>query len=342
MNWWRTSSRRRDGIADWIDNCMNDDNTDQADGNDDGIGDACRRFANIRTPSSNLTVQTGSQVLFSSIVVTDPPSVPILPLSYLWDFDGAHPNSTLANPGLLTLSVPGSYTVSLTVTDAALTSTPADTRVITVQGVPVVTVSVNGPYFAAEGEPVHMAASAESTGGTPESFDWNFGDLTAGGSGTATMHVYAQQGSYGVTVTVTDGVGTTGSESTTAEISDTVPAPNFGHAQGIEPLEVVFADLTTSHDAIVSWSWDFGDSTPPSVEQNPMHVFPAPDVYVVTLTTVDGDGSVASVSRNVAVDVAPIPALSPWSMVFLVVFLTAAMWWLAFTSGGRRARPFTS
>jgi PKD repeat protein len=332
-----------DGVPDWIDNCMNDANADQLDGNDDGIGDACRRFANIRTPSSNLTVQTGSQVLFTSIVVTDPPTPPVLPLSYLWEFDGAHADSTLPAPGLLTLNAPGVYTISLTVTDATLTSVPADVRVVTVQGVPLVTMSValDGPYVAAEGEAVHMAAAAESMHGTPEVFAWNFGDLTPAGSGTALTHVYAQQGSYDVTVTVMDDVGAMASESTTAEIADTAPAPNFDHAPGIEALEVLFADLSTAHDGIASWSWDFGDDTPPSADQHPVHVFPAPDVYVVSLTTVDGDGTVASASRHVAVGVTPIPVLSLWSAIFLGVLLAAAMWWLALTQG-RRARPEAS
>jgi PKD repeat protein len=186
-----------------------------------------------------------------------------------------------------------------------------------------------------------MIASAESTGGTPETFEWSFGDLSALASGAATLHAYAQQGSYDVTVTVVDDIGTMGSGSTTAEIADTAPAPNFDHTPGIEPLEVVFADLSTAHDGITSWSWDFGDDTPPSAEQHPAHVFPAPDVYVVSLTTVDGDGTVASASLHVAVGVTPIPALSLWSAIFLGVLLAAALWWLALTQG-RRARPEAS
>ncbi|MEI9908607.1 MAG: PKD domain-containing protein [Bacteroidota bacterium] len=34
----------------------------------------------------------------------------------------------------------------------------------------------------------------------------------------------------------------------------------------------------------VSWSWDFGDGSPVSTLQNPVHTFPALGPYNVTLT----------------------------------------------------------
>ncbi len=204
----------------------------------------------------------------------------------------------------------------------------------------LLTASADGPYVAAEGDPVHMAVSAESADGTsatPEHVQWRFGDRTPARSGTATMHVYAQQGIYDVTVTVVDDAGTTARDATTAAIADTAPAPDFDHGPGIEPLEVVFTDLSTAHDGIVSRSWDFGDGTTGSAERNPVHVFPAANVYQVTLTTVDGDGTVASISRQVAVGIESIPALSPWSIAVLVTLLATAIRGLAFRSRARGA-----
>ena len=45
MNPIRVSDEDDDGIADDDDNCVNDANTDQADSNNDGVGDACETSA---------------------------------------------------------------------------------------------------------------------------------------------------------------------------------------------------------------------------------------------------------------------------------------------------------
>ncbi|MFH0731978.1 MAG: PKD domain-containing protein [Candidatus Omnitrophota bacterium] len=57
---------------------------------------------------------------------------------------------------------------------------------------------------------------------------------------------------------------------------------------GTAPLRVEFTD--TSSDSAVSWQWDFGDETPISTEQNPVHVYQSVGEYTVTLTVTDQDG----------------------------------------------------
>lgn len=47
-------------------------------------------------------------------------------------------------------------------------------------------------------------------------------------------------------------------------------------------LVVTFTD--TSRGSPTSWQWDFGDSTPSSTQQNPVHAYSAAGTYVVTLT----------------------------------------------------------
>ena len=93
-----------DGYDDSIDNCMNGANTMQDDANGDGIGDACLRHANIVRPVSNVRLFVGGDIHFSS-VETELWSGS--PMTYLWDFMGAAPNSTAASPGDLTFNVVG-------------------------------------------------------------------------------------------------------------------------------------------------------------------------------------------------------------------------------------------
>ncbi|MBP7431087.1 MAG: PKD domain-containing protein, partial [Candidatus Hydrogenedentes bacterium] len=60
---------------------------------------------------------------------------------------------------------------------------------------------------------------------------------------------------------------------------------------GDAPLEVRFTDLSKSGVyQFETWVWDFGDGSPVSYEQNPVHVYEETGVYTVTLTvTTDVD-----------------------------------------------------
>jgi PKD repeat protein len=82
--------------------------------------------------SRDLTIYAGDFVSFSG-TGSDPDNN--VPLSYLWQFGAGSgiPDSTLQDPGLVQFNVPGTYTVSFTVTDSLGLSDPTPaTRVVTV------------------------------------------------------------------------------------------------------------------------------------------------------------------------------------------------------------------
>ncbi len=54
-------------------------------------------------------------------------------------------------------------------------------------------------------------------------------------------------------------------------------------------LVVTFTD--TSSGSPTSWQWDFGDGTPISNQQNPVHAYSAPGTYVVTLAARNSIGT---------------------------------------------------
>ncbi|MDI9633253.1 MAG: S8 family serine peptidase, partial [Methanolinea sp.] len=60
-------------------------------------------------------------------------------------------------------------------------------------------------------------------------------------------------------------------------------------ARGVRPLAVQFTDLSTN--APTSWEWDFGDGTPNSTEQHPVHTYERAGNYTVTLTVANSYGS---------------------------------------------------
>jgi PKD repeat protein len=84
----------------------------------------------IDAPATNVTIMAGQSVSFAGIG-TDPDGH--LPLTFLWTFGGGAPNATVEDPGVVTFSTPGTYTVTFTVTDSLGLADPTpDSRVIVV------------------------------------------------------------------------------------------------------------------------------------------------------------------------------------------------------------------
>ena len=117
----------------------------------------------INTPSSDLTVQAGDSVTFTG-TGTDPDGH--TPLTYLWTFGGAAPNSTVEDPGGVLFANAGLYTVTLTVRDSQGVADPTPaTRVITV--------SLPGGVVAIEARVTNALDDAEedSAGGVAQNPD---------------------------------------------------------------------------------------------------------------------------------------------------------------------------
>jgi hypothetical protein len=84
----------------------------------------------IDSPAMNMTIRAGQSVTFAG-TGSDPDAH--LPLTFLWTFGGGAPNSTAEDPGAVTFSTRGSYTVTFTMIDSLGLADPTpDTRVITV------------------------------------------------------------------------------------------------------------------------------------------------------------------------------------------------------------------
>jgi PKD repeat protein len=80
-------------------------------------------------------------------------------------------------------------------------------------------------YTGVVGIPVQFNGSGSSDpDGDPLTYDWQFGDGTAG-SGATPVHTYSSPGQYTVTLSVQDGKGGSGSAQTTADI--TLPGPSI-------------------------------------------------------------------------------------------------------------------
>jgi PKD repeat protein len=254
-------------------------------------------------PEANFTGSPASGSEPLTVVFTDDSTSYDGITAWAWDFnnDGTV-DSTAPNPTYEYIDE-GNYTVILTVSEEdGDTATMRTENYITVSSIiqpPVA--NLNGPYTGTEGIEITFGGSNSSDAdGTIESYAWDFGDGTTG-TGINPPHTYAQNGTYTVTLNVTDDSGAANTTTTTATIADTNPEANFTAANriGMEPLSVVFTNTSISYDGITKWEWDFdNDGTVDSREENPTYKYTEEGVYTVLLTVFEEDGDTATMKKD--------------------------------------------
>jgi len=137
-------------------------------------------------------------------------------------------------------------------------------------------------------------------GGTIISYEWNFGDGT-NATGKFTTHTYTDNGTYAVTLTVTDDDGLTDTDSQNITVLNRPPIASFTESATTVPTGTIITfNASTSYDpdgSIVSYFWNFGDGTN-TTGMTVNHAYANNGNYTVTLTVKDNDGASASASST--------------------------------------------
>jgi PKD repeat protein len=229
--------------------------------------------------------------------------------SYVWDFgDGS--TDTGSNP-THTYAAPGTFTVTLTVTDNdGASSTCETTANITAEPNEPPICDANGPYSGTVGQPVSFDGSGSSDpDGTIDSYVWDFGDGSTD-TGSNPTHTYQTSGSFTVTLTVTDNDGGSSSCTTTAEIGDAPNEPPVCDANGPysgtvgQPVSFDGSGSSDPDGTVDSYVWDFGDGST-DTGSNPTHTYAAPGSFTVTLTVTDNDGASSTCTTTAEIGEAP-------------------------------------
>ncbi len=229
-------------------------------------------------------------------------------LSHNWDF-GEGSTSTDQNPTHV-YATAGNYTVVLTVSDGELQDSM--TQIVEVTSVapgndPPVADFTFSPASPEVNESVSFTDASSDPNGDSLVYLWDFGE----GSNSANQNVtfvYGVEGTYNVTLTVSDGEF---QDSITKQITvspitvvehDPVAEFTWGPARPCEEAPVNFVDMSTDEDDdIVSWSWTFGNGES-SNQQNPPTVYDDEGTYTVTLTVEDSTGRTDTISKEITVE----------------------------------------
>ncbi len=222
--------------------------------------------------------------------------------SWAWDF-GDGTTSNLTNP-IHTYSAYGQYNVCLTITS---TTGCSNTYCQMVSAEPV----CNATYYYSAGFSNDLQFSYSNSGGV-NTWLWDFGDGTTSNLPNP-LHTFPSAGFYNVCLTVSDiSLGTVLCSDTYCEsVSVNVPTTpdyfcdaDFNYTQ-TSPGTFSFTDYSFANedgiDAIVSWSWDFGDGTTSNL-QFPTHTYNLPGYYLAGLTIYTAEGCSSHLDMQVAAD----------------------------------------
>jgi len=217
------------------------------------------------------------------------------PTSWSWTFEGGTP-STSSNPNpTITYNSPGTFNVSLTVSNSQGSDNLTINNFITVGEAPV----ADFTYTINELEVDFQNESSNAT-----SYVWNFGD---GGTSTQInpIHEYDEDGVYIVTLTASNECG---SDVFVQEIEIiTLPVAFFSSdiTEGCDPMEVEFFNLSSPNALFFNWSFP-GGSPPTSNSFEPTIVYETPGTFNVTLTVSNEAGDdVQTITNYITVNPQP-------------------------------------
>jgi len=216
---------------------------------------------------------------------------------YAWNF-GDGTTSTLAQPTHV-YPTAGTYTVSLSVTDSrSATSSAVAADVVVTHAAPVAafTPTTSGLTVNVDG-----SASTAADGATI-SYDWDWGDGSAHGTGATSSHTYAAAGTFQVSLTIADSAGSS-APAVAKAVSVTHAAPVAAFTTSASFLSVS-ANATGSKafdGATLSYDWNWGDGSAHGSGVTPSHAYASAGTFTITLTATDSLGASAVSTGQVAV-----------------------------------------
>ncbi|MDW7776944.1 MAG: PGF-pre-PGF domain-containing protein [Methanosarcinales archaeon] len=137
--------------------------------------------------------------------------------------------------------------------DGEIDSNTATVSITVVAGNDAPVANLKGPYTGTEGDEITFDGSGSyDIDGNIVSYSWDFGDETSG-SGENPTHTYSQDGTYTITLTVTDNLGAIDSNSTTVEVGKIAPIVTIHSPSAITNNSTPLLYATFDQIAVSTW-----------------------------------------------------------------------------------------
>ncbi|HEX5111966.1 MAG TPA: PKD domain-containing protein [Saprospiraceae bacterium] len=245
-------------------------------------------FSNCSPPAppvANFTADPTSgcaplQVFFDDLSTNNP-------TSWSWSFPGGTPSTSTNQNPIVTYNTPGTYNVSLTVSNTQGSNTKTINNYITVD---------NEPFADFDYEADDLTVTFTNLSQFGNTYLWNFGD---GFTSTQfnPVHTYDEDGTYAVKLTTTSPCG---SDMVTYFITIlTPPFADFGSdvVEGCDPFEVEFYNYSSPN--ATSFIWTFPGGIPAtSTAFEPTVLYETPGTYNVSLTAINAAGNDVYTANN--------------------------------------------
>ncbi len=268
----------------------------------------------VANAGENMVVDQHTTVTFSSAMSSD--NVAILDITWTFEYDGEE--RVLTGTGSeFTFDLPGVYTVTLVVSDAA-GNTASDTLIITVEDTTPPVAVAGEDVQVKVGGTVSFNGSASSDNVVIAEYLWMIDHVGEPQThfGPILVVTFDDPGEYNVTLVVTDVAGNTGNDTLIITVvDDEGPVAVAGDDITIDQGQRLDLDGSGSSDnvGIQGFNWTFTyDGEEMSVLSATMSfTYHIPGRYTVTLSVEDGVGNVGTDTLAVTVRDTEAPVVDP-------------------------------
>lgn len=225
-------------------------------------------------------------------------STDVVPITkWFYDFDDGN-NSISQNPNYI-YSNPGTYNVSLTVTNVnGCDSTfilPVEVDVVPKANYTADTICVNNP-----------TTFTDISGGNVIRWEWDFGDGAKDSVGPVTTHTYATSGSYLTSLKITTAGGCSDEKFRMVIVrSDVKAAMVVKDSACINEMISMTDNSTTTSGSISYSSWNFGDGSPESYTLNANHTYTSSGLFIITHIVIGNGGCQNKIMDTIYINAKP-------------------------------------
>jgi gliding motility-associated-like protein len=251
--------------------------------------DSLKQVLQVKPPVAlfnyKVNCNTG-QVTFKDSSLVNPA---LIPLTYLWQMgDPANTQFTVQNPPPFLYPGPGTYNVSLTVTNGPCSYTT--TKPVTIANEPADFSISKNPVCKNE---LFTLSAINSNANNIAGYTWRLNGALQGNF-TRSMTIYiGAPGTYDVTLQITDINGCITTKTVPNYITVNGPTADFAASAPGACLNktITFNDLSTPVGGIVSWNFNFGDGIQQTFTSPPFtHTYSQLGGFAVSLTVTDNAG----------------------------------------------------